>query len=191
MGGDMLVLATGGVLPAARHRVTSTWDRGSVRFSLIAGLYAADTNTLRPRHFRERVCGLAPWPRCPPAQNARDSRARKLYLDHDQRAERRAGAHAGGGGSAGARAAEAMHTCTHADADLGARVGDARARATDTEAADTTGGAAGAAEAGTGAGAGASSDVPSAREIVDISPFLPGNDPFGCSSARNFPRFKF
>ena len=62
MGGDMLVYASGGVLPATRHRVTPTWDRAaSVRFSLIAGLYGADTALLEPARFREEICGLEPW----------------------------------------------------------------------------------------------------------------------------------
>jgi hypothetical protein len=85
MGGDMLALATGGILPATRHRVTCTWDTdAAVRFSLIVGLYGADTATLQPRTFREKVCGLAPWDGCPGDVNAKASRTNKLYLDYDQ-----------------------------------------------------------------------------------------------------------
>ena len=88
MGGDMLVYASGGVLPATRHRVTPTWDRdASVRFSLISGLYGADTAQLEPGKFRE-MCGLESWPDCPPPMNAKDSRTSKLYLDYDARAEK-------------------------------------------------------------------------------------------------------
>lgn len=32
--------------------------------------------------FREDVCGLPAWQHCPTAENARDSRSQKLYLDY-------------------------------------------------------------------------------------------------------------
>ena len=88
MGGDMLVYSSGGVLPATRHRVTPTWDRAaSVRFSLICGMYGADSAMLEPARFREEVCGLAEWDACPPPLNAKESRTAKLYLDYHEEDE--------------------------------------------------------------------------------------------------------
>ena len=89
MGGDMLVHATGGTLPATRHRVVC-WPANTQRLSMIMGMYGADDKLLEPSSFRERVCGLPP--NLPPEDagglpsiGCRASRVQKLYLDPDVR----------------------------------------------------------------------------------------------------------
>jgi hypothetical protein len=50
--------------------------------------YGADSSWIDPAVFREDVCGLPSWEHCPAAENARDSRSQKLYLDYTaQKAE--------------------------------------------------------------------------------------------------------
>jgi hypothetical protein len=61
LGGDMLVHATGGMLPATRHRV-ARWPGVAERKSMIFGCYGADDQALEPAHFREVVGGLPSQP---------------------------------------------------------------------------------------------------------------------------------
>ena len=83
MGGDMLVHATGGLLPPTRHRVVC-WPAEAVRHSMIMGMYGADTATLQPDAFREQVCGLPPLEGLD-VMGCRESRSQKLYLDPEVR----------------------------------------------------------------------------------------------------------
>ncbi len=85
MGGDMLVHASGGVLPATRHRVVC-WPAEVQRLSLIMGCYGADDKTLEPSRFRVRVAGLPPSEDLGLASmGCRSSRQQKLYLDPEVR----------------------------------------------------------------------------------------------------------
>ena len=88
MGGDMLVHATGGALPATRHRVVC-WPASTQRLSMIMGMYGADDNVLEPAVFRERVCGLPPMSDSSYLADitCRASRMQKLYLDPDVRSD--------------------------------------------------------------------------------------------------------
>ncbi len=91
MGGDMLVHATGGVLPPTRHRVTC-WQAQTQRLSMIMGMYGADDRELRPNHFRTAICGLPPLLATGGAtlqqMSCRESRRQKLYLDPEVQAKK-------------------------------------------------------------------------------------------------------
>ena len=124
----------------------------------------------------------------PRRMQCRDSRTRKLHLDYDERAARRCAGAAPtqaareglGGGGKGGTGAEIV-----AAAAAAAAVGQASG--------PCTGGSSGGGQQQEAAATATSGAVRAQGFGDDLvsSLLVPGRDPFGCSSARKLPRFKF